>query len=179
MCRKLQQVILVDELDNEVGSQEKIAAHELAQCHRAFSVFIYRIHGKELEILLQQRQFNKYHCGGLWTNTCCSHPQPGEHTRSAAQRRLQEEMGIKASLTYVDKFHYIARFNNGLTENEVDHVFIGCFTGTPAINRTEVSHYRWSSIPTLREEIAKTPNDFTPWLLPALDIACKKLNSLV
>jgi len=178
-CKKNQQIILVDEQDRELGIQEKIAAHEQAQCHRAFSVFIYHRRAGQLELLLQQRQHNKYHCGGLWTNTCCSHPQPGEDTQAAAERRLNEEMGIQASLTYAGKFHYIAHFDNGLTENEVDHVFIGPYLGSLRINTIEVSDYRWISMDILRQEIAQSPQQFTPWLLPALDIACKKMNSLI
>jgi len=178
-CKKKQQVILVDEQDRELGVQEKIAAHEKAQCHRAFSVFIYRLNEERPELLLQKRQYNKYHCGGLWTNTCCSHPQPGENTQAAAERRLNEEMGIKASLIYAGKFHYIAHFDNGLTENEVDHVFIALYPGSLRINPIEVSDYRWINMDILRQEIAQLPQQFTPWLLPALDIACKKMNSLI
>src|SRR5689334_15327319 len=120
-----EQVILVDENDNPIGSAEKLAAHEQGgQRHRAFSVFIFRKRD-ELEVLLQQRASHKYHCPDLWTNTCCSHPQPGETITQAGERRLQEEMGIATPLTWVGKFHYIAHFDNGLSENEIDHVLVG------------------------------------------------------
>lgn len=182
MCKKIQQkehVILVDKHDKECGFQEKIAAHKQAQCHRAFSVFIYRIHEERLETLLQQRQLNKYHCGGLWTNTCCGHPRPGENTQAAAERRLGEEMGIHTPLIPAGSFHYIAHFENGLTENEVDHVFIGEYPGTFCINPTEVSDYCWTSIALLKQKVSEKPAKFTPWLQQALNIACKRLDSLI
>ena len=105
----IEQVILVDENDNAIGSQEKIKAHELAQRHRAFSVFIYRKTNNETEILLQKRNAEKYHCGGLWTNSTCGHPRPNEETVTAGQRRLFEEMGIKATLEEIGVFEYIAK----------------------------------------------------------------------
>ena len=175
----LEQVILVDEHDTELGSQEKIAAHEQAQCHRAFSVFIYRQHSLGVEILLQQRQHSKYHCGGLWTNTCCGHPRPNEETRLAAERRLFEEMGIQTMLSSAGRFHYIANFSNGLTENEVDHVFIGASPGIIQVNPDEVADYRWISVSDLEKEITLSPELFTPWLPKALAIACKRLDSLI
>ena len=172
-------VVLVDEYDQEVGVQEKISAHQQAQCHRAFSVFIYR-QQPHIEILLQQRQHDKYHCGGLWTNTCCGHPRPGELVQDAAERRLCEEMGIRSPLSFIDKFHYIAPFDNGLTENEVDHVFIGTLSSTEFhINPHEVADFRWVSLPELKKELSVNSDHFTPWLMPAFDIACKALNSLI
>jgi isopentenyl-diphosphate Delta-isomerase len=166
-----EQVILVDEDDNPLGTAEKLAAHRNSLCHRAFSVFIYR-NAPEIEVLLQQRASHKYHSAGLWTNTCCSHPRPGEDVLEAGQRRLEEEMGIKTMLNWVGRFHYIAHFDNGLTENEVDHVLIGTLT-TPEfqVNPDEVQAYRWISFRLLQEELARAPQQFTPWLKQALAIA--------
>ena len=168
----IEHVILVDENDNPLGQQEKLKAHELAQCHRAFSVFIYRKNAQnEIEILLQQRHLGKYHCGGLWTNTCCGHPRPGETTLNAATRRLFEEMGIQSELTEVGVFHYIAPFDNGLTENEVDHVFIGTLQKkiiTP--HPKEIQDYRWITVQNLKAELREKPTRFTPWLQQALNI---------
>lgn len=166
-------VILVDEQDTPLGQQEKLKAHELAQCHRAFSVFIYRMNAQhEIEILLQQRHLEKYHCGGLWTNTCCGHPRPGETTRGAATRRLFEEMGIQSELKEVGVFHYIAVFDNGLTENEVDHVFIGRMKGDKIHpHPEEINEYRWITLERLEIELRNTPKQFTPWLQQALSIA--------
>lgn len=169
----IEHVILVDENDQPIGEQEKLKAHELAQCHRAFSVFIYRLNTEnELEILLQQRHLEKYHCGGLWTNTCCGHPRPSETTLEAATRRLFEEMGIKSDLKEVGVFHYIAPFDNGLTENEIDHVFIGMMKSEIINPHPEEIHaYRWITIQNLNKVIQETPDQFTPWLPQALNIA--------
>lgn len=168
----IEYVILVDENDNPLGQQEKLKAHELAQCHRAFSVFIYRMNSHhEIEILLQQRHQDKYHCGGLWTNTCCGHPRPGETTLNAATRRLFEEMGIRSDLKEVGVFHYIAPFENGLTENEIDHVFIGTMQNeniTP--HPEEIQDYRWTNTQGLMFELQENPKQFTPWLQPALSL---------
>ena len=110
-------VTLVDENDLALGPCEKITAHERALLHRAFSVFVLKKQNEKIEILLQQRHIQKYHCGGLWTNTCCGHPRPSEAVKDAAERRLTEEMGIKIPLLSCGSFRYTAVFNNGLTEN--------------------------------------------------------------
>ncbi len=167
----IEHVILVDENDTPIGQQEKQKAHELAQCHRAFSVFIYRINLRnEIEILLQQRHLDKYHCGGLWTNTCCGHPRPGEVTLDAATRRLFEEMGIRSELKEVGVFHYIAPFDNGLTENEVDHVFIGEMANDEIHPHSdEIQAYRWITLQELKTELREKPAQFTPWLQQALN----------
>src|SRR5688572_1743450 len=117
-------VILVDESDNQVGTMEKMEVHEKALLHRAFSVFIFNQKG---EMLLQQRAAGKYHSAGLWTNACCSHPAPGIDTKAAATNRLQEELGFTTPLNESFNFIYNAPFDNGLTEYEFDHVFIGSY----------------------------------------------------
>jgi isopentenyl-diphosphate Delta-isomerase len=153
-------VILVDELNNELGLMEKQEAHQKALLHRAFSVFIFNSDGL---LLLQQRAAEKYHSGGLWTNTCCSHPRAGETTMQAAQRRLQEEMGIDSELTERFHFRYQTPFENGLSEHELDFVYTGIFDGTPIINPAEVMNYKWIVIDSLIEEVHKHPEKFTSW----------------
>lgn len=166
-------VILVSQDDIPLGTAEKILAHQQGLCHRAFSVFIFR-QQLTTEILLQQRAFDKYHSPGLWTNTCCSHPRPGEDILQAGERRLEEEMGIKTSLKSVGKFHYIAHFSNGLIENEVDHVLIGTLAAESfQVNPEEVQNYRWINIPDLQQEMSHSPEQFTPWLTQALSLAIK------
>ena len=115
-------VILVDEHDVQTGTMEKMEVHQKALLHRAFSIFIFNEKG---EMLLQKRADRKYHSAGLWTNACCSHPKPGEETLAAAEIRLQEEMGFNTELKKAFDFIYKAPFDNGLTEYEFDHVFIG------------------------------------------------------
>lgn len=164
-------VVLVNEHDQQVGLEEKIAAHEQGLLHRAFSVFIIRPSGGELEILLQQRSADKYHCGGLWTNTCCSHPRENETIIAAAERRLYEEMGMQISLQELSAFIYKANFTNGLIEHEYDHVLIGYYAGEEIImNPLEVQNYAWITLIELQDKLAANPEQFTPWLLPALNL---------
>lgn len=174
-------VILVDENDAFLGTAPKLYAHEQALLHRAFSVFVYRMTLKNDEIgvewLLQQRAAHKYHSPSSWTNTCCSHPRPDEETAHAAARRLQEEMGLSVPLTHVGQFKYKAVFDNGLTEHEIDHVFIGIAQENChiQINPEEVASYRWVKTTTLEHELNEKPNEFTPWFQAAWQIARQRL----
>ncbi|MCA6482342.1 MAG: isopentenyl-diphosphate Delta-isomerase [Chitinophagaceae bacterium] len=156
----MEQLILVNELDEMVGTMEKMEAHQKALLHRAFSIFIFNSEG---EMLLQQRAVEKYHCGGLWTNTCCSHPRPEEDTAAAALRRLQEEMGFATSLKKVFDFVYKAPFANGLTEYEFDHVFFGRYDGNVEPNPREVAAVRYLKVETIQSMMEEEPNLFTPW----------------
>ncbi len=153
-------VILVDERDRPVGRMEKLEAHETGALHRAFSVFLFDAEGRWL---LQRRDLGKYHSGGLWTNTCCSHPAPGESTAEAAVTRLMEEMGITAEITPAFSFHYRADFDNGLVEHEFDHVFVGRFDGEPVPNPDEASDWRWVDTESLFRELDDRPDAFTYW----------------
>ncbi len=153
-------IILVDKNDNKTGQISKLEAHLKGLLHRAFSVFIFNSHG---EILMQQRAFDKYHTPGLWTNTCCSHPKPDENTLSAANRRLSEEMGLKTELKYLFKFQYYAKFNNNLTENEIDHIFIGYSDELPKINKHEVNDYKYMKPSEIIKEIKTNPENYTIW----------------
>ena len=153
-------VILVDENDNQLGLMEKIEAHEKALLHRAFSVFI--LNNKK-ELMLQQRAFDKYHCGGLWTNTCCSHQREGETTLKAAKRRLFEEMGFETELEEKFSFIYKAPFDNGLTEHELDHVLVGIYEGLPTLNPKEAASWKWVNIEEVKKDIAVNSERYTPW----------------
>lgn len=156
----MEQVILVDSLDREIGVQEKMTAHTLGQLHRAISVFIYNSSG---EILLQQRALTKYHSGGLWTNTCCSHPRPGESTLEAAHRRLKEEMGMTAELNHLFSFTYHAELDKGLIEHEFDHVFVGQSDDLPVLNREEADSYTYLSPYKIQLDIDQNPDKYTEW----------------
>lgn len=163
-------VILVDENDNTIGTAEKLSAHQNGQRHRAFSVFVLRKE-PDLSVLLQKRSATKYHSPSLWTNTCCSHPRPGEDIIKAAERRLKEEMNIQIPLHPIGKFHYIAHFDNGLTENEIDHVLVGHFNQELIHpNPKEVADYRWVSFVDLKRELLTNSLQFTPWLDKALRV---------
>lgn len=156
----MEKVILVDEFDNEIGTEEKLRTHESGLLHRAFSIFILNNKG---EVLLQQRALSKYHSGGLWTNTCCSHPRPNEDIKTAAERRLKEEMGFSTNLKPTFQFIYHVVFENGLIEHEFDHVLIGEYNGIIEINKNEVDAYRFVTIDTIEAELMQEPELYTAW----------------
>ena len=159
-------VVLVDEQDNPIGKMEKQQAHIEGLLHRAFSIFIFN---SEKKLLLQKRASSKYHCGGLWTNSCCSHPRENENIQDAANRRLAEEMGMQCSLKPIFTFMYRAEFDNGLIEHEFDHVFFGESDQNPKINPEEVETYRYIAMEDLQQEVKEFPQNFTPWFIIALD----------
>lgn len=153
-------VVLVDENDVEVGTLEKLRAHLEGRLHRALSVFVLNERG---ELLLQRRAAGKYHSGGLWTNTCCSHPRPGEPVDQAARRRLREEMGIDCALAPAFAFTYRAQVGPGLVEHEFDHLFAGRWDGDPAPDPDEVDGWRWVPLADIQREVRETPERFTAW----------------
>jgi isopentenyl-diphosphate delta-isomerase len=156
----MEQVILVDERDNQVGVMEKLQAHREGRLHRAISVFIFNSRG---EMLLQQRAAGKYHSAGLWTNACCSHPRAGEAVEHAAARRLQEEMGMKCELKETFNFIYKAQLENQLTEYEFDHVFTGISDEIPMPEVAEVSKWKYIAVAKLVEDVASNPDQYTEW----------------
>lgn len=152
-------------MDEQIGTMEKMEAHVKGLLHRAFSIFIFNSKG---EMLLQQRSAGKYHNGGLWTNTCCSHPLPGEHVLSAAKRRLSEEMGFTTNLSPAFNFTYKATFVNGLTEYEYDHVLTGFYDGDVKANAGEVSDYCYKAIEDIEASLVTHPQKYTEWFKLAL-----------
>src|SRR6056300_606394 len=169
-----EKVILVDENDTQVGLMPKLEAHQKGLLHRAFSVFIFN---NNHQLLLQKRAVSKYHSGGLWTNTCCSHPREGEETINAANRRLIEEMGIKTNLRKVFDFIYKAELDNELTENEFDHVYYGVYDEDPTINTEEADDFKWIDMETLNNDIALNGQNYTVWFKIAFDYFYKYLNN--
>ena len=153
-------VILVNESDAHIGSCEKMDAHKTGQLHRAFSIFIVNAFGN---LLLQKRARTKYHSGGLWTNTCCGHPRPGEALLDAAYRRLHEEMGISCVLSKISHFMYRTTLDRGLVENELDHVIVGYSDENPCPNPAEAEDWKWISSDALAAEIDRCPEQFTAW----------------
>lgn len=176
---KKQQVILIDENDRIIGTEDKIKAHREGKLHRAFSIFIFSRKNDEWHLLIQKRHPEKYHSGGLWSNTCCSHPWPGEIIVSASERRLYEEMGLKIPLIEVGKFRYTTPVGH-LIENEYDHVLIGFTTNTTIyFNKKEINAINWISVSNLERELKQHPKIFTPWLDLAFKIALKNLESVL
>lgn len=163
----MEKVILVDEKDREIGTEEKLKAHKNGgKLHRAFSVFIFNSKG---EMLLQKRAKTKYHSPGLWSNACCSHPRPGETLEEAVHRRLKEEMGFDCKLKEAFSFIYRAEVGNGLTEWEFDHVWIGRFDGKPRPDIEEAEEWKWINIEELKKDIKEHPENYTPWFKIAVE----------
>jgi isopentenyl-diphosphate delta-isomerase len=153
-------VLLVDENDNNTGVMEKLQAHQEGLLHRAISVFVFN---DKNELLLQQRAAEKYHSPLLWTNTCCSHPRPGEVLIESAHRRLMEEMNLACVLTHQFSFTYRAELEGGLTEHEFDHVFFGQTNHIPVPNPDEVYSWKYLSLDAIEEEINADPESYTSW----------------
>ena len=167
---------MVDVQDHVIGHAEKMLAHQNELLHRAFSVMLYRKVSGELQFLLQKRAEHKYHCAGLWANTCCSHPRPHEKTKDSAERRLKEELGITVPLSNIGYFIYKVRFDNGLSEHEFDHVFIGEYLTTPtSFNTDEINALVWMNSKSLTQALISTPKKFTPWLSQVMFCCLKYL----
>jgi isopentenyl-diphosphate delta-isomerase len=157
---KEQEVILVNEKDEAIGTMEKMEAHREGALHRAFSVFIFDKKGR---MLLQQRASEKYHGGHLWSNACCSHPYPEEKTDQAAIRRLEEEMGFITPLKEIFAFTYKSEVENDLIEHEYDHVYAGEYDGVIIANQAEVADYSYEDMEQIRWAIENQPGKFTSW----------------
>ncbi|HZI18512.1 MAG TPA: isopentenyl-diphosphate Delta-isomerase [Pyrinomonadaceae bacterium] len=161
-----ERVILVDEQDREMGSCEKLRAHLDGALHRAFSVFVFDAAGR---LLLQKRAHGKYHSGGLWSNTACGHPRPGEETAAAARRRLREEMSLDCELREAFSFLYRAELAGGLVEHELDHVFVGTSADEPEPDPSEVEDWEWVMPEELRRSLRDEPARYSRWLKLALE----------
>jgi len=158
-------VVLVDVNDNQIGIEEKMKAHQKGVLHRAFSIFVFN---KKSELLLHKRASGKYHSGGLWTNTCCSHPRPDEGLKNAIHRRLQEEMGFDTVLN--KKFDFIYKATVGdLTEHEFDHVFFGVYEGDIKPDPEEVEDIKWMTISDLQNDMKSNPEKYTAWFRILMD----------
>jgi isopentenyl-diphosphate delta-isomerase len=167
----LEMLILVDEKDNQIGTGEKMDVHLKGTLHRCFSIFIFNQQGL---MLLQKRAARKYHSGGLWTNTCCSHPRDGEALEDAIHRRLVEEMGFDCPMSKAFTFTYKADLGNRLTEHEFDHVYLGIFDGTVHPNPEEADSYEWLPIDQIIKDVEDNPSSYTVWFKIALEKLIEK-----
>ena len=161
-----EELILVDAFDRELGVGEKMQVHRAGALHRAFSVFVFDGRG---HLLMQKRAADKYHSAGLWSNTACGHPRPGEATREAARRRLHEEMGFDCELREAFEFLYRAELDGALVEHEYDHVFVGTYEGDPVPDPSEVEAWRWVSMGELLRGLSEEPHLYSRWLKLAVE----------
>lgn len=166
------ELILVDVLDTEVGSCSKMETHIKGFLHRAFSVFV--VHDGKM--LLQKRNSQKYHSGGLWTNACCSHPRNGETMQVAVSRRLIDELGVTFPVRQCFDFVYRAEFGNGIIEFEYDHVYLADYCGEINPNSEEIEELRWIELSKLKEELTYNPEQFTAWFVIAAPRVLKMIN---
>jgi isopentenyl-diphosphate delta-isomerase len=156
-----EQLILVDSSDREIGTRAKSDCHDGAGIlHRAFSLFVFNAQGA---LLLQQRHPDKRLWPLFWSNSCCSHPRAGEGMDLAVGRRLEQELGLRATLGFLYKFEYTAHFGDAGTEHELCSVYAGTTTAEPVINTTEIANWRWIAPTALDAELAASPEHFTPW----------------
>ncbi|MFS2223334.1 isopentenyl-diphosphate Delta-isomerase [Pantoea sp. B65] len=167
------EVILVDHLDRPTGRMEKLEVHEKGLLHRAVTVYVFN---SQHQLLLQQRATGKYHCGGLWSNTCCGHPYPLESTQHAAERRLFEEMGMRLTLTPMFELSYNLPMSNGLTEHEYGHVFFAISDDLPRLNPDEADSWRYASLEQINTEVKQDAAAFTPWFLHTFTRIPQQLN---
>lgn len=156
-----EQLILVDQRNRAIGTAGKQATHRQGLLHRAFSIFLVDDRGR---ILLQQRNRRKYHSGGLWANSCCGHPRPGELTLTAARRRLAEELGVDAALSFGFFARYHADLDHGMQENELVYVYFGRLTGRPKPDPAEVAQIELLSVAETARRLARKPDAFAVWL---------------
>ncbi len=168
------QIILVNEDDQEIGTGEKMDVHRKGLLHRAFSVFVLN---DNRELLLQRRAFHKYHSGGLWTNTCCSHPKPGVETELFIHKRIEEEMGFDCDIEYLFSFLYKKEFSNSLIEHELDYVYKGYYRNDPVPSPDEVVEWKWMDLDLIREDLIRNPEIYTYWFITAFDKFYSSINS--
>jgi len=174
----MNQVILIDEKDNQIGVEEKLKAHTDNRFHRAFSIFVFNSKG---ELMLQKRAKTKYHSGGLWSNTCCSHPRPDKDITEEAKIRLKEEMGIDCELKEAFSTSYKVKVDSqigDLVEHEFDHIFIGFFEGEAKLNPEEAEDWKWIDPEELKKDLEENPEKYTPWFKLILDRTLQESRSL-
>ncbi len=157
----MEQVILVDPMDNEIGFEEKLECHKIpVKLHRAISIFIFN---DKNQLLITKREKAKYHWPGFWSNTCCSHPRKSEPPELAAKRRLEEELGFSCDLEFLFKFIYKADYDNTWGEHELDHVFAGRYAGPIHPNPSEIGDLKYVDLDQLKRDVKEHPGSYTPW----------------
>lgn len=171
----IDKVVLVDANDQPIDTMDKLEAHQKGLLHRAFSIFVFN---SKKEFLLQKRASDKYHSAGLWSNTCCSHPRPDESLLDAANRRLQEEMGLNANLDALYSFIYKVAFTDGLIEHELDHVIVGFSDDIPLLNKDEASDWKYMSYEELHAMIQNKPDAFTEWFKMCYEKVFKQVSGM-
>lgn len=156
-----EELILVDELDRQIGHRSKAECHAgNGVLHRAFSIFVFN--GDD-ELLLQKRSLDKPLWPNYWSNTCCSHPRRGESMEEAVSRRLAQELGFACPLRFLYKFKYQAQYGAVGAEHEYCWVYHGRYDGAVDANVSEIAEWRYIGVAELEAELETAPERFTPW----------------
>ena len=168
-------LILVDMMDRPVGTGEKGEVHAKGLLHRAFSLFLQDQEGR---VLLQQRAMGKYHSGGLWTNSCCSHPAPGDSWEACIALRTQEELGVTVhGLREVGQFVYHRDSGDGVQKFELDHIWVGQIADAPKPDPEEAMALCWLTPEQAAEDLRLYPARYTAWYPTALSLALPVLTT--
>ena len=161
----MEKIIKVDINDNELGEIEKLEAPRSPILHRAFSVFL--VDGDKM--LIQKRAEGKYHSGGLWANSCCSHPRPNMSFLDSVYNRIELELGVKEKmqLKEIFSFTYLSKYAEHLYEYEYDHVLVGDYSSHKEIvfNAEEISEVKWVKIEDLKMDMLKNPTKYSTWFI--------------
>lgn len=156
-----EELILVDEDDNEIGTLDKARCHDGdGVLHRAFSVFLFDARGA---LLLQRRSAAKRLWPLYWSNSCCSHPRSGESMRDATVRRVRQELGVDVELEFVFKFVYHAAFADQGSERECCSVFLGRLRDRVTPNANEIAEVRFVTATELSSALDAGTDSYTPW----------------
>jgi len=158
-----EQVVLLDEDGNAIGAADKAEVHGTdTPLHLAFSVYVFDADGR---FLLTQRALAKPTFGGVWTNSCCGHPAPGEPVDAAVRRRTEQELGLElAGLTLVlPGFRYRAVMDNGMAENEMCPVFVGTASADPDADPAEVEAWEWVAWKQFRDDVLGGRREVSQW----------------
>ena len=171
-------VVLVNEKNEEIGTADKDSVHTKdTPLHRAFSLFL--LNSKN-QVLLTKRASTKRTFPGVWTNTVCGHPAPGESVTDAAKRRLKMELGIEGVVvTEVAPFTYRAQDINGIVENEICPICICQYDGDPVPNTAEVEQWRWMDWNLFLREVNDNPMAYSPWSVAETKILASRQIQLI
>ena len=161
LARQTQDIVLISEANRMVGAAQKDVVHRCGLLHRAFSIFLTDAEGR---FLLQRRSRSKYHSGGLWSNSCCGHPRPGERVLTGARRRVFEELGVTANLTFRFYARYSVALNNNMYENELVYVYSGPIKNTPVPDPDEIEEIKYLSFAEIGQYIHSHPQEISYWM---------------